>query len=85
MVTSHLIWLLRTRGIRKRAKEQELTFDEAEEGIAWQAKGIDFEAKFWGLIGKSDRAKDEDGTVEEEMAAEALRVDQKNTVVNGVV
>ena len=41
MVVSHLVWLLRTRGIRKRAKEAGKTFDEFEEGIEWQAKGID--------------------------------------------
>lgn len=41
MVASHLIWRLRTRGIRKRAKESGKTFDEFEEGVEWQAKGID--------------------------------------------
>ncbi|RAR10731.1 PQ loop repeat protein [Stemphylium lycopersici] len=41
MVASHLTWRLRTRGIRKRAKESGKTFEEFEEGIEWQAKGID--------------------------------------------
>jgi hypothetical protein len=45
MVASHMIWLLRTRGIRKRAKEAGQTFDEFEEGARWQAKGIDIEKK----------------------------------------
>lgn len=41
MVVSHLVWLFRTRGIRKRAKKAGKTFDEFEEGIEWQSKGID--------------------------------------------
>ncbi|KAF2014552.1 PQ loop repeat protein-like protein [Aaosphaeria arxii CBS 175.79] len=41
MVTSHLIWRLRTRGIRRRARENGLTFDEHDEGKEWQAKGLD--------------------------------------------
>jgi hypothetical protein len=50
VVVSHLIWLLRTRGIRKRAKEAGETFDESAEGAAWQAKGINLEKKFFGLF-----------------------------------
>ena len=41
MVISHLVWLLRTRSIRKRAKEAGKTFDNFEEGVEWQAKGVD--------------------------------------------
>jgi hypothetical protein len=52
MVASHMIWLLRTRGIRKRAKEAGQTFDEFEEGAAWQAKGIDIEKKIVHLFHK---------------------------------
>jgi hypothetical protein len=58
MVASHLIWLLRTRGIRKRAKADGLTFDEAEEGIQWQAKGLDLEKKFVALFTKKGRFPD---------------------------
>lgn len=50
MVASHLIWLVRTRGIRQRAKELGLTFDEFGEGKEWQAKGIDFERKLLKLF-----------------------------------
>ncbi|KAF1848760.1 PQ loop repeat protein [Cucurbitaria berberidis CBS 394.84] len=53
MVASHLVWLWRTRGIRKRAKEASKTFDESEEGIEWQAKGVDLEAKFLKLFPKT--------------------------------
>lgn len=45
MVVSHLVWLFRTRGIRQRAKEAGKTFDEFNEGIEWQAKGIDVEKR----------------------------------------
>jgi len=34
------IWLLRTRGIRRRAKEAEKTFDEFPEAQGWQDEGI---------------------------------------------
>lgn len=53
MVTSHLIWLVRTRGIRQRAKEAGLTFDEFEEGIQWQSKGLDLERKLRSLFSQS--------------------------------
>ncbi|KAL6710610.1 hypothetical protein ACN47E_008658 [Coniothyrium glycines] len=50
MVASHMLWLLRTRAIRKRAKETGQTFDESEEGIEWQSKGFDLEQKLSKLI-----------------------------------
>jgi hypothetical protein len=78
MVTSHLVWLFRTRGIRRRTKSRGETFDESEEGRKWQAEGIDLEAKFWKLIGKET----EHDYIEEE-AAEATHVvdgTHKNTV-----
>lgn len=40
MFISHGIWLWRTRGIRKRAKEASLSFDEFPEAVDWQAKGM---------------------------------------------
>lgn len=52
MVASHMIWLFRTRGIRKRAKEAGETFEEFEEGAEWQAKGIDIEKKIMHLFSK---------------------------------
>ena len=60
MVVSHLIWLLRTRDIRKLAKEAGKTFDEFDEGIEWQAKGIDvghwLKSMFTGRDGAKTRA-----------------------------
>ncbi|KAF2846705.1 PQ loop repeat protein-like protein [Plenodomus tracheiphilus IPT5] len=53
MVTSHLIWLLRTRGIRQRAKEAGLTFDEFEEGVKWQSEGLDLEKKLRSVLLRS--------------------------------
>ncbi|KAJ4374853.1 hypothetical protein N0V83_001931 [Neocucurbitaria cava] len=52
MVVSQLIWLFRTRGIRKRAKADGKTFDESNEGIEWQSKGIDLETKFLKLVSR---------------------------------
>ncbi|CAI9637518.1 unnamed protein product [Alternaria burnsii] len=60
MVASHMIWLIRTRGIRKRAKEAGETFDEFEEGVEWQAKGIDIEEKVRHFFSKKKTAE-EDG------------------------
>lgn len=82
MVISHLIWRLRTRGIRKKAKEERKTFDESEEGRAWEAKGIDLEAKFWKLLGRGEKIHDTDDV--EETVEEAV-VGHKNTVPIGVV
>ncbi|KAF2680468.1 PQ loop repeat protein-like protein [Lentithecium fluviatile CBS 122367] len=86
MVTSHLIWRLRTRGIRKRAKADGKTFDESEEGLAWQAKGIDLEAKFWKFVERGEKvgafgASDTDEIV----AAEVVRGTNKNMVPNAAV
>jgi hypothetical protein len=39
MFVSHFVWWLRTRGIRKRAKEAGITFDEFSEVIEWQNAG----------------------------------------------
>jgi hypothetical protein len=50
MVASHMIWLLRTKGIRKRAKEAGQTFDQSEEGSQWESKGVDLETKFRNLF-----------------------------------
>ena len=40
MFISHGVWLLRTRSIRRRAKEAELAFDEFPEAISWQQSGF---------------------------------------------
>jgi hypothetical protein len=58
MVASHMVWLLRTRAIRQQAKEADQTFDEFEECIQWQAKGIDLETKFLSLFAKGSPPQD---------------------------
>jgi hypothetical protein len=60
MVASHVIWLLRTRGIRRRAKEAGETFDESEEGAQWQAKGLDMEKKIMCFFSKKSTLEEED-------------------------
>ncbi|KAI8938181.1 hypothetical protein NX059_005846 [Plenodomus lindquistii] len=52
MVTSHLVWLLRTRRIRQRADEAGLTFDESEEGAQWQSEGLDLEEKLRAMFSR---------------------------------
>ena len=79
MVTSHLIWRLRTRGIRKRAKAEGKTFDEFDEAQRWQAEGIFLEAKFWKLIGREDKV------IKGVSATEDSNEAHKNTVSNAVV
>jgi hypothetical protein len=59
MVASHMIWLLRTHEIRKRAKEAGETFDEFEEGAEWQSKGIDFEKKIMHFFSKKSTREDD--------------------------
>lgn len=66
MVTSHLIWMLRTRGVRKRAKQVGVTFDEFPEAVDWQAKGFDLEVwcrKF--MLQKKSKTKDEEAGQQE--------------------
>jgi hypothetical protein len=55
MVASHLVWLWRTKEMRKRAKEEGQTFDEHEECLQWQAKGLDLEGMFGRLFSKKDQ------------------------------
>ncbi|KAF7190063.1 putative membrane protein [Pseudocercospora fuligena] len=38
ILISHGVWLLRTRGIRKRAKEAQTPYDDFPEAIEWQAQ-----------------------------------------------
>lgn len=80
MVASHLIWRLRTRGIRKRARVEGKTFDESEEGSAWQAKGIDLGVKFWSLVGRRNNV----ARPCEMDAEEVISTTYKNTVPNTV-
>jgi hypothetical protein len=54
VVSSQLIWLFRTRHIRKRANEAGKTFDDFPEAIEWQQSGgIDVEKKFLALFKKN--------------------------------
>jgi hypothetical protein len=70
MVASHMIWLFRTRGIRKRAKEAGETFDEFEEGSEWQAKGIDIEKNIIHFFSK--KSTPEEGRLPATGGADAL-------------
>jgi hypothetical protein len=95
MVASHLIWLFRTRAIRKRAKAEDKTFDEYPEGVEWQSKGVDLEAKFMKLVRSSGKGvKLEEGLErsETDVHVESHTVEQgkgerepRNTVPNGMV
>jgi hypothetical protein len=40
MFISHGIWLLRTRELRRLARDAELIFDDLPEAIEWQAGGF---------------------------------------------
>jgi hypothetical protein len=40
MFISHGVWLLRTRDLRRRAKDADLPFDELPEARAWQEGGF---------------------------------------------
>jgi hypothetical protein len=55
MVASHLVWLLRTRAIRRRAREAGETFDESQEGLQWQAQGVNLEKRILRLLGRGSR------------------------------
>jgi hypothetical protein len=54
MVASHLIWRLRTKQLRKSAKDIDQTFDENENCLQWQSQGLDLESKFLRLFSKKD-------------------------------
>jgi hypothetical protein len=58
MVASHLVWLLRTKEMRKRATESGHTFDEDEECVQWQARGINLGTMFLKVIAKKNRSRD---------------------------
>lgn len=67
MVASHLIWLMRTKEMRKRAKAAGQTFDESEECVQWQSHGIDLKSVFSNPFSGKERPRsksqsDEDGT-----------------------
>ena len=91
MVASHLIWRLRVRSIRKRAKAEGKTFDEFSEGIEWQSKGVDLEAKFMQLFRRERKGGKEEvgkgGTNTEIHTVEHTKdLDSAhNTVPNGMV
>lgn len=42
MFISHGIWLLRTRKIRRRAKQAGVSFDDFPEAIEWQERAFKF-------------------------------------------
>lgn len=89
MVASHLIWLFRTRGIRKRAKIEEKSFDEAAEGVEWQSEGVDLESKFKKLVaqwkrkpGASDRTQEDDDVA---VSVAVKRDDTKVDLDKGII
>lgn len=82
MVVSHLIWRLRTRGIRKRAQEEGKTFDESDEGREWQAKGWDCGAMLRRALYRKQEFVEEESHTEYD---ERIDVDPKMMVPNAVV
>jgi hypothetical protein len=67
MVASHLIWLLRTKDMRQRAKAAGQSFDESEECVQWQAHGLDLKNVLSRAFSGKERAhgdseSDHDGT-----------------------
>ncbi|KAK1918180.1 hypothetical protein CFE70_000732 [Pyrenophora teres f. teres 0-1] len=60
MVASHLVWLLRTRGMRRRAKEAGKTFDEFQETTEWQARGINIEKKLMKAFFKKNTEEEKE-------------------------
>ena len=57
MFISHGVWLHRTRGIRKRAKQAQLSFDNFPEAMEWQDKGFKLNLAFWKLVPPRMRRK----------------------------
>ncbi len=60
MFVSHGIWFLRTRDIRRRAKEAGVEFDDFDEAIEWQSKGKDYTfGTLWRRMRKNEECKEE--------------------------
>jgi hypothetical protein len=59
MVASHLIWLLRTRDMRGRAKALGQTFDSSDECVQWQAEGIDLQRMMTRLFSKKEHSSND--------------------------
>ena len=65
---SHGIWLLRTRAIRRRAKEAQLSFDDFPEAIEWQESGFRFHRAFdWARISERVRRRKPTPDLEQEV------------------
>lgn len=54
MVVSHLIWMLRTRQLRQRARSNGLSFDECQDCVQWQACGLDLGGKIASIFAKQN-------------------------------
>jgi len=69
MFLSHAIWLLRTRRLRKKAKDAGMTFDEFPETVEWEKKGYQINVKtnvmrLFRRLGRNDRGTQEPGMQE---------------------
>lgn len=82
MVASHLIWLFRTRELRKRAKEANMTFDEFPEAVQWQSQGIDLEARIIKTFSRKTKTEKQDGEGNQEavVETETIGVTKENMV-----
>ncbi|KAF2868275.1 PQ loop repeat protein-like protein [Massariosphaeria phaeospora] len=65
MVVSHLVWMARTRRIRRTAAEAGVAFDECDEGVAWQEKGWDVGAQLRTVFGRGEGERKAEAPVEE--------------------
>ena len=85
MVVSHLVWKFRVRGITRRAAEAGVAYDDFEEAIAWQSKGIDLEAKFWSLFAQRNKVEDGPGDSRWEMGDDEVRETVKKAAMADIV
>ena len=62
MFLSHGIWLLRTRKLRREAKDAELSFDTFPPAQEWQNRGfkLGFAGKFTDMIPRKMSKSDQD-------------------------
>lgn len=76
--------MLRTKGIRRRAKEAGVGFDDFEEGREWQSKGIDWDKKVLEIIRRGSKTE-KHNTVDEVFSMETEAANRKNTIPKALV